>query len=302
MLHYQRGLEELHPQANPSQAELLKKQFKERSTTVQQEKRKKVLDTYGGSEYLDGSSGLADSSLNAVDNGNGNPIGDSFRQDRKVRFGAAFRMEEYSRDGRLVKSSTGATATKSTVSTKSKYNEDIFSHGHTTIFGSYFHRGAFRWGFADDHSLIRNSYCTGVTGRAANDEANALQYGDGRDGSIELAQMRQMLNLGASKSNGSRAMESTSSTTAPFLKSNLYGEANQFTKLEKEKVDVALTKLQEDELTFRSDSRKRPYNSASSSGYEVTAEDMEAYRLKKSRGGEDPLSKSLGDTILEYHA
>ena len=39
MFHHQRGLEELHPQANPSQAELLKKQFKERSTTVQQKKK-----------------------------------------------------------------------------------------------------------------------------------------------------------------------------------------------------------------------------------------------------------------------
>ena len=102
MFHHQRGLEELHPQANPSQAELLKKQFKERSTTVQQEKRKKVLDTYGGSEYLDGSSGLADFSLNAADNGDGNPVGVSFRQDRNVRFGAAFCMEKYTRDGWLL--------------------------------------------------------------------------------------------------------------------------------------------------------------------------------------------------------
>ena len=66
--------------------------------------------------------------------------------------------------------------------------------------------------------------------------------------------MRQMLNF-----NASCAMESTSSATAPFLKSNLYGEADQFTKLGKEMADVALTKLQEDELTLRCDSRKRPY-------------------------------------------
>jgi hypothetical protein len=66
--------------------------------------------------------------------------------------------------------------------------------------------------------------------------------------------MRQMLNFYAS-----RAMGGTSSATVPFLQSNLYGEADQFTKLEKEKVDVALTKLQENELTFHSDSCKRPY-------------------------------------------
>jgi hypothetical protein len=56
----------------------------------------------GASEYLDGSSGLADSSLNLADNGDGNPVGVSFRQDRNVRFGAAFCMEKYTRDGWLL--------------------------------------------------------------------------------------------------------------------------------------------------------------------------------------------------------
>jgi pre-mRNA-processing factor SLU7 len=300
IFHYHRGLEELHPQANPSQAELLKKQFKERSTSVQLEKRKKVLDTYGGSEYLDGSAGLADVALSTGDLVAGGGMDDSFRQDRKVRFGAAFRMEEYSRDGRVVKGRTGAATSKPIVSTKSKYNEDVFSNGHTTIFGSYFHKGAFRWGFADDHSLIRNSYCTGINGRAANDEANSLRYGDGRDGSVELAQMRQILNLGASSSSSTGNVKNTSSVADTLNKSSLYGEAKQFANLEKDKVDMALRKLQEEEHSFANDSRKRQYNSGSASCYEVTAEDMEAYRLKKSRGGEDPLSKSLGDAILDY--
>ena len=57
---------------------------------------------------------------------------------------------------------------------QSKYEEDVHINGHTSVWGSYFHRGAFRWGYADDHSLMRNTYCTGAAGRAANDEANEL--------------------------------------------------------------------------------------------------------------------------------
>ena len=289
-----RGLEELHPQANPSQAELLKKQFKEKSTNIKLEKKMAVLDKYGGAEYLDGTDGLADASLN-TGSGNKGGIGEDLdeasRQDRKVRFGTAVRMEEYSRDGRLVKGPGGAassSASKSRGPIKSKYNEDVFVNGHTTIFGSYFHRGAFCWGFADDHSLMRNSYYTGVNGRKANDEANALKYGDGREGSAQLAQMRQMMGVGAS-SNAST--KSDRSSSAPVVGSKLYGEADQFATLEKDKVAAALKKLNEEERDFVKDKRKRGYNSLSSSGLDVTAEEMEAYRLKKSRGGEDPMSK-----------
>jgi len=91
----EKGLDELHPQANPSQAELLKKQFKEKSTNITMERKKKLLDTYGGSEYLDGRDGLADSALNK----DGSVTGEAdecFRQDRKVRFGTAVQLEEYS--------------------------------------------------------------------------------------------------------------------------------------------------------------------------------------------------------------
>ena len=287
----------MHPQANPSQAELLKKQFKEKSTNITMERKKKLLDTYGGSEYLDGRDGLADAALNKDGSVTGE-ADNSFRQDRKVRFGTAVQLEEYSRDGRLVKGGSGATISKLRGSTKSKYNEDSFQNGHTTIFGSYFHKGAFRWGFADDHSLIRNSYCTGLNGRHANDQANALRYGDGRDGSAQLAQMKQMLDVGNS---GNFATKAVASSPA-VMGSKLYGEAGQFETLEKDKVAAALKKLQEEERGFIKDERKRNYNSMNASGLEVTAEEMEAYRLKKSRGGEDPLSKISSDTVLAYHS
>ena len=76
---------------------------------------------------------------------------------------------------------------------KSKYEEDIHINGHTAVWGSYFHIGAFAWGYADDHSLIKNSYGTGLNGRKANDQALLFQYGTGVAGSAALAQARTML-------------------------------------------------------------------------------------------------------------
>ena len=40
---------------------------------------------------------------------------------------------------------------------KSKYVEDVLGHNHSAIWGSYFDKRAFRWGYADDHSTTLNS-------------------------------------------------------------------------------------------------------------------------------------------------
>jgi hypothetical protein len=46
-------------EANPSEAELLKKREKSKLTDLKANQKKAVLDKYGGAEYLDGSDGLA---------------------------------------------------------------------------------------------------------------------------------------------------------------------------------------------------------------------------------------------------
>ena len=73
---------------------------------------------------------------------------------------------EYSRDGRVLRGAAKAIA-------KSKYPEDIMVNNHTKVWGSWFDRRIFRWGYGDDHSLVRNSYSTGEAGKEANDAANA---------------------------------------------------------------------------------------------------------------------------------
>lgn len=278
------GRDELHPQANPSQVELLKKKFQDKSAQLSIQKKRAVLDKYGGQEYLDGSGGLAsavEKSQSSMKNNN---------EERKIRFGVSTVSQEYSRDGRILK---GEMAKPKQVPMKSKYQEDVYINGHETVWGSYFHIGAFQWGYADDHSLIRNSYCTGANGRKANDEAHEMRYGTGVAGSAALAQARGMLKaIPAEQRNGSN-----NKFEPPSNQSKMYGEADQSAVIDKDKVQKALQDLdkqQEDNI----DSRKRKYNSVDSS-VDVTDAEMEAYRLRKERRA-DPMAKINSEELLDY--
>eukprot|EP00539_Tryblionella_compressa_P001031 CAMPEP_0178742114 /NCGR_PEP_ID=MMETSP0744-20121128/5505_1 /TAXON_ID=913974 /ORGANISM="Nitzschia punctata, Strain CCMP561" /LENGTH=648 /DNA_ID=CAMNT_0020395041 /DNA_START=309 /DNA_END=2256 /DNA_ORIENTATION=- len=282
----EKGVSELHPQANPSQVELLKKKFKSKSAEIQLQKKKKVLDKYGGGEYLDGSGGLA----NALEEKKNPEVQASTAEERKIRFGVSTTAEEYGRDGRMVKGPAKAKM----VAQKSKYEEDIFINGHKTVWGSYFHLGAFAWGYADDHSLIRNTYCTGEAGRIANDEANEMHYGTGLAGSAALAQARGMLKALPNKKRGS---EGSKSMEPPSGRSKLYGEADQKASIDKDKVKAAMDKLDREEKEQIRD-KKRKYNSMNAE-VDVTEEEMEAYRLRKERSA-DPMANIGSDEVLDY--
>jgi len=178
-----KGVHEIHPQANPSQAEMMKQKFKAESKDLQKQKKIKVLQKYGGTQYFDGHDGLADASLTSKLS--------SVQEDRirNLRFQVTTKEKEYTRDGHLAASSAQLRVEHS------KYIENTFINGHKTVFGSFFHKGAFRWGYADDHSLLKNSYCTGINGRRANDDANLMRYGNGMQGSAALAQAREVLKV-----------------------------------------------------------------------------------------------------------
>ena len=278
----EKGVAEIHPQANPSQAELLKKKFKDKSQDLKVKQKKAVLDRYGGVEYLDGGDGLA----SAVDAQEKSAKAAEAAAERKARFGVSITKEEYAPDGRLIKGSV----TVKRVALASKYEENVFINGHTTVWGSYFHRGAFRWGYADDHSLMKNSYCTGENGRIANDEANEMRYGTGVSGSAALAQAREMI----------KAIPTGERKTgvAPSAMSKLYGEADQNATFDKDKLDQALKKWDQSQEEA-TDDRKRKYNSINAQ-VEVTEEEMEAYRMRRNRGA-DPMAKlASSDAILDY--
>lgn len=281
------GVGEIHPQANPSQAEMLKKQFKSKESDLKLQRKKAVLDRYGGEEYLDGQDGLA---TGVGQDGDKKAAGTL--RDRKLRFGVSTAAGEYSRDGRML---AGSTAGAKREAITCKYEEDIFVNGHTTVWGSFFHRGAFQWGFADDHSLMKSSYCTGQNGRRANDEANEMRYGTGKAGTAALAQARGMLkaipgNERTGKSNANATMAN---------RSKLYGEANQNPDLDQAKLKEAMKKAEQEQTKQDAgDDRKRKYHSMNAE-VDVTEEDMEAYRLSKGQKS-DPMNNIGSDKLLDY--
>lgn len=318
-----RGVVEVHPQANPSQAELLKQKFRGKSAQLKAQRKKAVLDRYGGSEYLDGADGLgaaaaaehADGDASSTQNENSAKtttttttttatLGET-SEERRVRFGVSLTEERYSRDGRPVGTS-GSNASSANGRRRpklqpltSKYEENIFQNGHTTVWGSYFHRGAFRWGHADDHSLLRNSYCTGEAGRKANDESNELQYGTGVAGSAALAQARELLKSIPSSTNSTNPSSQRHPTN-----SRLFGEADarNAPTLDRTKLKAAIQKQEEEtkkEEVMGTDERKRKYNSLDANSNDVGEEEMEAYRLKKERT-DDPMAKIGEGELLEY--
>lgn len=300
---------ELHPQANPTQAEMLQRQFKSKKANVKLEQKKAVLAKYGGAEYLDGSDGLAKAievGKDATEKGKpaaaavASTLAAAAAEERKIRFGVSTSTEEYTRDGRKKGDANDQDKLTKRVAIPSKYEEDVWVNGHVTVWGSYFHVGAFKWGYADDHSLIKSSYCTGENGRIANDEANEMQYGTGVAGSAALAQARGMLQHATSKLQSSNA---NSSSLLKPISSQLYGEADakSTANLDQNKLQQALTKedLRKQQEKEAKDDRKRKYNSVDSQ-VDVTEEEMEAYRLRKERSS-DPMAKLGSDDVLDYN-
>jgi pre-mRNA-processing factor SLU7 len=317
-----KGVAEIHPQANPSQAELLKRQFETKATDLQLQQKKAVLDKYGGAEYLDGTGGLASAIAVTTNDGGGNSNGISNSSneqqdkkpaavDRKLRFGVSTTEEKYGRDAATSAAASGNK--KSSMKRQAipcKYEEDIFINGHSTVWGSFFHKGAFQWGYEDDHSLLKLSYCTGQAGKLANDEANEMRYGTGQAGSAALAQARSMLSAQQMIAAGNASSSKRLEQVVPN-RSKLYGEANQNADLDQEKVQQALERAKKreqhdgsdaQELDTERDDRKRKYHSIKANDQDMTEEDMEAYRLQKDRS-EDPmanLASGDADALLEY--
>ena len=286
------GQVRIHPQADPSRAELLKKQFKGKKEDLKKKRRDAVLDKYGGQEYLDGRGGLGEKSGDGRGTA-GEADGEAGRaaEERRVRFGVSLKEDHYTRDGRIARDGGGAFASRR-VALTSKYEEGVYTNGHTAVWGSFFHKGAFQWGYGDDHSLMRNSFATGLRGREANDESNELRFGTGEAGSAALAQARQM-GRALLVSKGDQSLTSL----RPPNSSGLYGEANQKATYDKEKLETALKKVDAD-AAKAADDRKRKYNSVDAE-VDVTEEEMEAFRMRKERG-DDPMARLGENKLLDY--
>ncbi|KAF5837705.1 Pre-mRNA splicing Prp18-interacting factor-domain-containing protein [Dunaliella salina] len=139
--------------------------------------------------------------------------------------------------------------------TRSRYEEDVFINNHSSVWGSYWKDG--NWGYACCHQTLRNSYCTGRAGEKASADVAA-----------------QMITNMQNKAREAEA--DLQSDTADV-------------ELDEAKVKAALAKMdKEDAEAVASGGEKRKYNSLDS-GEVVTPEEMEAWRMKRARGADDPL-------------
>jgi len=168
----------------------------------------------------------------------------------ELKYGQTEAYLEYNRDGSLIKGHEETVP-------RSKYQEDVFPQNHTSVWGSWWHDGD--WGFACCHSKVRNSFCTGEEGKAA-----ARMVATEMERTVASAAEEK-------KQKDKKKPKSEEEKKAKALKKALQEEDER----------ARLSKSQLDE-------RKRAYNSLSSD-HTVTEEEMEAYRMKRSRG-DDPMA------------
>ena len=350
-------MEAVHAQADPSRAELLRRKDEGRVEDDKERKRREVLERYGGAEHLDGSDGLAsvvvsgttttsatttngaaseiDNTNSNNNNGNTTDIQKEEMRRRRIlanaerasRFGSSVHEIRYGRDGRPIgdTNADGTTNNNNNNNASSstnivipcKYEEDLYTNGHLSIFGSYFHTSAFKWGYADDHSLVRASYgLPGEKGRKMNDEQNDRMYGNLEEKmKARVDEMRRVLHPPSSSSslltsnNGNTVSDKSKMMPPPnVISSKMYGETKDLhATYDDAKVKAAMEKLRKEERES-SDSnnntqsnnnkndknhkkqKKNQYNSGKKAGTaDVTEEEMEAYRLQKVRS-DDPMA------------
>ncbi|KAI5850312.1 Pre-mRNA splicing Prp18-interacting factor-domain-containing protein [Morchella snyderi] len=133
----------MHLQANPTEAERLKRTQAEAAAARRADERRRLLARYGGEEHL----------------GSGPAAGALMEEEE--------RYVEYTPEGQV--------KGREKVCPRSKYAEDVLAGNHTAVWGSWWRAG--RWGYLCCRSHTRNSYCTGEEGIRAAEIAEGMRLG-----------------------------------------------------------------------------------------------------------------------------
>ncbi|KAI9139112.1 Pre-mRNA splicing Prp18-interacting factor-domain-containing protein [Paraphysoderma sedebokerense] len=284
---------EVHLQTNPSQAELLYREYLKKKSELKDTVKDSILEKYGGAEHLQA-------------------------PPKELLLAQTEEYVEYSRTGKVIKGVEKAKV-------RSRYEEDVYHNNHTSVWGSYFAKDTREWGYKCCHSVIRNSYCTGQAGIEASKSSviidsvpnngssssttNTQNESNGTESNKESSKslMEQHLQNWESQLKSSKKSKKKSKSTnstqpsshkLPSLDPSLHDSVDLDSKklskaLEKEKLSKAKS-LQEDGDDKKN--KKRKYNSEA--GYEdangVSDEQLEAYRLLKRRM-DDPMANYVDE-------
>lgn len=146
--------QEIHSLANPSQAELLHRQYQEKKQQLKNQQKNLVSQKYGGTEYFDSIP-------------------------KELLYAQTENYVEFSRDGKIIKGEEKAIP-------KSKYDEDVYNSNHVSVWGSYWNNG--RWGYSCCKQMVKGAYCTRDTTQDVNNtEASAASNSENNDSKIDRA-------------------------------------------------------------------------------------------------------------------
>ncbi|CAN7999507.1 unnamed protein product [Ixodes pacificus] len=127
---YEKGVD-VHLQAEPTKAELLNKEFLSKEDEFRLSMKDSILERYGGEEHLQ-------------------------VPPKELIFAQTEDYVEYSRHGEVIRGGEKPII-------RSKYEEHVLINNHTSVWGSFWKD--FQWGYKCCHSFIKNSYCTGASGK-----------------------------------------------------------------------------------------------------------------------------------------
>lgn len=214
---------------------------------------------------------------------------------------------EYNRAGKIIKGQERQVI-------RSKYEEDIFPGNHSSVWGSYWREG--NWGFKCCYSFLKNSYCTGESGKLASEvpilpsvsmekpipEQPPSPIEEKNQDDEEIIQKEES----SESSSDSESSDSNSGEDKRTVTEKKTSREKKSKKKRKQKEKLRLkrkmkseTKLQEalrkeeesqreGELMIKLGDRNRAYHSMYEAK-EPTAEEIEAFQIKRSRV-EDPMA------------
>ncbi|PWN27256.1 hypothetical protein BDZ90DRAFT_241034 [Jaminaea rosea] len=271
---------DLHLQANPTVNERQFREFQEKKDKLRESTRGSILDRYGGAEHFDS-------------------------VPREVREGQSERYVEYSRSGRVIKGQERAKV-------KSRFEEDVWDNNHTSVWGSWYDLGQGKWGYKCCCSTVANSYCTGEAGREAAKAAQALHDDDDKHHRrSRSSRHRHRHSRSRSRSRSPRGYKSrkhlgegdvSSRLDRKKLARALEDEERRLrrekeTGEERAKRDEAKPDwLKEAEAINRGGAGKG--RGGGEAETEVSEEQMEAYRLKRTNAYEDPMANYRDDEAV----
>lgn len=270
---HEKGVD-VHLLAEPTKLELLKQEYDKKRDELKDKARDSVIERYGGEEHLKA-------------------------PPKPLLLAQTEHYVEYSRYGKIIKGQDRQVI-------RSKYEEDVYPNNHASIWGSYWLDG--KWGYKCCYSFVKNSYCTGESGKKAVEAVSNSMPDEITSELEEMNDKPDTVDENHSSSSESPSededaknrKEKQSKSAKRKLKKqkrkeNRKNKKRNDAEQDEDKLKEALRKEEKNtkqaDRVLKMDERKRPYNSMYEAK-ELTAEEIEAYQMKRKRD-EDPMAHFL---------